>query len=77
MLKTQRPAPKQGPYYVSLAPKQLRPTRIVVHNQDAGGQWLRLSYGRDSFRAANKRVLSASDIPEFARISLRLFSFLR
>src|SRR5712692_4459369 len=43
MLNAQRPAPERDPDSVSLTPKQLRPLRIVVHNQNSAGQWLQLS----------------------------------
>src|SRR4030081_118311 len=43
MFNPQRPAPEQRPNSVSLTRKQVRPVRIVLHNQNAAGQRFRLS----------------------------------
>ena len=43
MLNPQHPVTKGNPDSVSLTPKQLRPQRVIVHNQNLAGQRLQLS----------------------------------
>src|SRR5262245_9150819 len=59
MLSPQRLASEHKPNSVSLTRKQLRPLRIVVHNQDSAGQWLQLSdcISSDLFLGARCEVI--------------------
>lgn len=59
MLNPQRHTPEHGPNSVSLTRKQLRPLRIVVHNQNCTGQWLQLSdrMSADLFLGALRAVI--------------------